>query len=485
MKRPNILFIISDQHRADALGCAGHPWLETPNLDRLAERGVRYTRAYSANPLCVPSRMTMMTGQSSDRIRVWGNGNVLDTTIPTFAHGLGAAGYEAVLSGKMHFCGPDQFHGFESRLTGECTEGLLDEEVRASASGERWTANNAYALRASGPGRQGFQYFDHRVAEDSAEFIRSHAGAERPWCLVSGFICPHNPYVCRPELFEKYLPLVRASTVEERESMLVAQPYLRCFLEKQNLTDVSDEQHCRALAAYFGLCTELDENIGSILEVLEESGQLDNTVVIYASDHGDMTGDAGLWFKTNLSEPSARVPFIVAAPDTTVPGTVCDEVVSLLDIAPTLLDLADAPPLPKAQGVSLVKSFREGVPIARSDDFVWAESIGVEGCRHVFGLWTGHWKYVYVPELGHEHLFDLDADPCEHHDLAASQPKLMEEMRARRDSVWSYEESRAGLTDYNTRIRYLRGCGHAFIPQLELPELETPPEWTRFSLPVA
>lgn len=479
--RPNILFILSDQHRADYLGTVGHAFLQTPHLDALARESVLFARAYCGNPLCVPSRMALMTGQSSGAIRVWGNGNILDSTIPTFAHGLTAAGYETVLAGKMHFCGSDQYHGFSQRLVGEVSPELLDAAYAASGNGESWAGNNAYAIQASGAGHCGFGYYDEQVADSSVQFIESQQQGATPWCLVSGFISPHNPYVCDPSWFDHYLDQVALPKDEEVKAVRRAQPYLDLFVSEFGLENLEAEGQKKALAAYCGICTELDRRIGKMIRALQATGQWENTVVIYTSDHGESAGEGGLWFKTTLTEASARVPLMIRVPGGQK-GVVSQELVSLFDLAPTLLDAAEAEPLPRTDGISLLPLVQGGEALQRHDDFVWAESIGTKDCRHVFACWHQDWKYVDVPALGQEYLFDLRRDPKESNNLSGVEARVLQEMRERRQRVWSYEQSKQALEDYNQRIRYLRSSPEFKRQGKEMPQCEVPESWHDFKL---
>lgn len=478
---PNILFLLSDQHRADAMGCAGHPFLKTPALDSLAREGVIFENAYSSNPLCVPARMGLMTGRHCGDIRVWGNGNVLDSTIPTFAHGLGAAGYETVLCGKMHFCGPDQFHGFKQRLVGECHGGLFPSNLRTSDTGEQWSGSNRYAVTQSGVGHLGFQYFDRRVADESAAFIRQRRENEQPWCLVAGFISPHNPFVCDSDWYHLYHPQTSVPTREEIAAVAKAQPYLEFFRKNYGLAELSPEEHRRARAAYFGLCSELDANIARVLNALHEQESERPTIIVCASDHGEMAGDAGLWFKTNLTESSVKVPLIISCPALFPKDRTVKHNVSLLDISATLLDLAGAPPLPFANGVSLRPTLEGSPQPPHDENLVWAESLGTKGCRHIFALWKERWKYVLVPELKHEHLFDLETDPHESKDLSAlpEHQSRLGQLRELARKQWSYESASSGLREYNERIHYVRQCGHEWMPH-EMPHLKFSPEWSQF-----
>ena len=219
-KRPNIVLIMSDQHNAHIMGCSGNPIVRTPHLDALARKGVQFTSAYCPYPLCAPSRMGFLTGHYPSDIDIWDNDCILSSRIPTFAHALGAAGYRAVLCGRMHFLGHDQFHGFEERIFGD-SGGYLSAEIR----GTGWNRTNGqtkYAVEVAGYGRTGMQAFDRRVTDRACEFISGYRD-ERPYCLVVGYVLPHNPLICSKELFDTY-----------RESLPLPKPASEAYLKGLN-----------------------------------------------------------------------------------------------------------------------------------------------------------------------------------------------------------------------------------------------------------
>ena len=212
--RPNVIVIMSDQHNAHIAGCDGNGIVRTPNLDRLAADGVYFTSAYCPYPLCVPSRMAFMTAQYPSDVNVWDNPSILSSDVPTFAHALGAGGYEAVLCGRMHFGGRDRFHGFEKVIYGDCRNSVSREIM-----GEGYNRTNGqtkYAVEISGHGRVGFEAFDSAVTAKAIEFVEARRGAvdARPYCLVVGYMQPHNPLICSRELFEYYLE--RLPAVDKR-----------------------------------------------------------------------------------------------------------------------------------------------------------------------------------------------------------------------------------------------------------------------------
>ena len=208
--RPNIVLIMSDQHRKDALGCQGNPHAITPNLDRIANQGVVFENFYSNAPLCLPARMSFLTGQHPSQHRCWSNHDALSSQISTFAHSLGIAGYETVLSGRMHIVGPDQLHGFQQRPIADFRGTWLwgGWKLKPVLGDLVDTPGMQRAgIEKSGPGRSGYMEYDEKIRDVTVNWIRERGGREgedRPFCLVSGFIAPHCPFVCPRDHFERH-----------------------------------------------------------------------------------------------------------------------------------------------------------------------------------------------------------------------------------------------------------------------------------------
>jgi len=213
--KPNFLMLVSDQHHPHVMGCEDDPVVRTPHLDDLAGRGVLFESCYCPSPLCVPSRMSFMTSRFPSDNGVWSNRCMLSSDIPTFAHALGAAEYETVLSGRMHFVGPDQRHGFETHLVGTMSATYIGGRNRSMPQELlAATGQNRYAVEVAGPGRTGYQFFDEIVAEACVEFLRAR-GPGRPFCLVAGFVLPHCPFVCPRDEFYHYLDRMMLPQVPE------------------------------------------------------------------------------------------------------------------------------------------------------------------------------------------------------------------------------------------------------------------------------
>ena len=260
MDRPNILLIISDQHSKHHLGCYGDPLVRTPHLDRLAREGMRFANAYTAAPLCVPARMAFMTSRRPSANQVWDNAHVLNSALPTWAHAVGAAGYETALIGRMHFVGPDQRHGFERRPMGEYSAhhpgaqrqgGPMFKDIPASTSGQ-----SRECVEIAGYGRTTYQSFDDRVADATCTYLDEKAqGSNRPFAAVAGFVLPHCPFFAPKDLYEYYYDRVDIPADDPATDPAA----VTHFKKNRLLTDPLPEERIRvARAAYFGLCEYFD-----------------------------------------------------------------------------------------------------------------------------------------------------------------------------------------------------------------------------------
>ena len=421
MGRPNILLVMADQLAPHFTGTYGHPLVRTPALDALAERGTRFDAAYCTAPLCAPSRFSMLAGRPPSEIGAWDNAAEFPASVPTFVHHLRLAGYRTVLSGKMHFVGPDQLHGFEERLTTDIYPADFAWTPNWDAAGERigkWY-HNMDSLAEAGQALATYQIdYDEEVGCAAVRHVYDLArhGDGRPFLLVASFIHPHDPYVARPEWWDLYdhdavdLP---APPPEELE------PHIRRIRHGIQADSVGySEAQCRnARHGYYANTSYFDSWLGRLIAALAEVGELDRTVVIATSDHGDMLGDRGTWFKMCFYERSARVPLVVGGPD--VANRTVRNACSLLDLFPTLLEIAGAssavePAAPPA-GRSLWESATGGEdPIDETIGEYTAEMTS----HPMFMIRRGRHKYIAC-ETDPPLLYDVEADPLERTNLAA------------------------------------------------------------------
>ena len=435
MSRPNILLIMSDEHDPAVSGCYGHPLVQTPNLDRLASHGVLFENAYCNNPICVPSRMSFLTGQYASDVNVFDNGSPLASEIPTFAHYLEASGYETTLCGRMHMIGPDRLHGFGRRLFDDMSDWVRFGQGPVRTAEVRRNSNSH--VTECGPGPPAWLDYDRTATDLGERFLRDKADSptDKPWCLVTSFMYPHFPLYTPQEYLDLYptdqidLPETRAETLESQHPAI---RQLRYFFH--NDKPLPDETTRTALASYFALVTLTDEHIGRLLHVVDSPALSDNTVVIYLSDHGEMAGQHGIWQKQCFYESSVGVPLIAKGPDL-AEGIRVSQNVSLVDVMPTLLDLAETPIPDGLRGQTLLPALRGDT---FSEEVVVAEYHAQGMLSAGYMAKKGNFKYNYYVDLPAQ-LFDLAADPNEridlagHPDWASVQSNLHQELLARLD----------------------------------------------------
>lgn len=422
-RKPSFLILMADQQSPHVLGCAGDRVVRTPNLDQLAANGVRFAATYCGSPLCVPSRMTFLTARHCSDIEVWSNGCVLDSGIPTFPQALAAAGYETVLAGRMHFVGPDQRHGFTRRTIGDVNQARrpaagkhpLLGHIPAATAGQ-----TKAAVETAGPGRTSYMAYDEAVTESACRFLsewdRENAG--KPLLLVVGYVLPHCPYICPRDLFHYYYSRVSVPRLPPRY-LEKLHPADRADRQRRGYDEPTDEQVRVARAAYYGLVEYHDRLCGRVLEALRRTRFADNTVVVYTSDHGEMAGEHRRWAKSIFYEGSVGVPMIWSWPARFRTNAVVRQVTSLLDVGPTLLELAGAPPMKKVAGRSLCGFLSDSGMVSDWPDDAFAECCGVSANNPSRMLRAGPWKIIVHHGYDQPQLFNLDEDPQEMNDRRA------------------------------------------------------------------
>jgi len=430
--KKHIILIQSDQHNANVLGCYGDKYVRTPNLDKMAEQGVQFNNCYCPSPLCVPSRISMMSGVLPSRTGVWTNEQSLHSDTPTFAHSLAIAGYETTLVGRMHFVGPDQRHGFMNRLVGDvCPTQLGVAGVDTYGVLGNTSGATRVAVEKSGSGNSKVLEYDRAVEHGACEYFESINEESKSQFITIGFYGPHCPFVGRKDLYEYYYNILP----EPDEGPWDLHPYTKEFIERCGLENFKTEDLKRVKAAYYAMVEELDEHIGVLLNKIEETLGLENTLVIYTSDHGEMMGEKGLICKTHFYDSSAKVPFIVQGRK--VEGRKVESPTSLLDLAPTLIEYANAPKLSRTDGENILPLI-ENSEKSTSDRIVISQfATTVDG--YVSGMARkGDWKYVYYHGYDYPQLFNLKDDPKELNDLGknAEYADLIFELKTELDKFW-------------------------------------------------
>lgn len=420
---PNFLILMVDQLTGTFWTDGPESFLDVPNLRRLHERSVNFSNTYSPSPLCTPARGSFMTGLLPSATTVYDNAAEFPSNLPTFAHYLRAAGYYTALSGKMHFVGADQLHGFEDRLTTDIYPADFGwtPDWRVPFDRVDWWYHNLSSVTQAGVALTSNQleYDDEVVFHAKRCLLDIARGRDaRPFCLTVSFTHPHDPYTARPEYWARYEsveipdPVVAALSGDDRDP------------HSQRIHDAVDasrftvsEEHIRsARRAYCANISYLDEKVGELLNTVESCGMSDNTVVVFVSDHGDMLGERGLWYKMNFFEGACRIPLSISVPGRWTPGNISAPA-SAMDVLPTLLELAGIDENRLAMpvdGQSLVAA-AEGRP--QMDRWVASEYMAEGSVCPMVMLRQGPWKFIYC-SVDPVQLYHLDSDPNELTNLA-------------------------------------------------------------------
>ena len=476
--RPNLLYIHSDQHNPYVTGCYGDSLVETPHLDALAARGVVLDHTYCPSPICVPSRMSMLSGRYPHENGVWTNSHILDSGIPTFAHAMGAGGYRPALIGRMHSVGPDQLHGYAERLVGD--HGPNQPGGRSVDHGMlEGTAGPArISLELSGHGQSAYQVHDEDVTAATVHYldrlgVQKRAGQPtEPFSLSVGFMLPHQPFVARREDYERYFGKVPPPQNPEPFGDHL-HPHIKRWRSACNIEEVSATEIERARAAYWALVYRMDVLIGQILNALRENDLEENTLVVYMSDHGEQVGEHGLWWKQTFYEDSAKVPAILAWPGHLPEGRRCDKVTSSLDLNATMIEALGCPALPHSRGRSLLPLLTD------PDNTEWDNVAFSEFCQDAAGAGgpfppEGIFQRMVRRDnfkLNYYHgqpcqLFDLDADPRELNDLAAdpAHAETVATLEAEVLAGWDPDAIAARMEQLRSDTRILAGWGRNVHP---------------------
>ncbi len=436
--RPDILLVMADQLAPHFTSTYGHPLVKTPHLDALAERGVRFDAAYCHSPLCAPSRFTMLSGMAASAIGAWDNASEFPASVPTMSHHLRLVGYRTILAGKMHFVGPDQLHGYEERLTTDIYPAdfaWTPNWEKADERIDKWY-HNMDVLADAGPAVTTYQIdYDEEVGYAARrkllDLARDHD--DRPFFLTASFIHPHDPYVARPEWWNLYDH--DAIDLPDPYDLGTADPHtrrIRAGIEADTV-GFTEEQVRNARHGYYANTSYFDDWLGRLVTTLAEIGRLDRTVIIVTSDHGDMLGDRGVFFKMSFHERSARVPLVMAGPgiDGAGEGATVGNVCSLLDLLPTVVDVAtdgrgldDQGPTDHVDTSrwagrslwSLASGSHSPSAVADDVDETTGEYMGEMTSQPMFMIRRGRYKFISCA-TDPDQLYDLHADPLERTNL--------------------------------------------------------------------
>ncbi len=452
---PHIVLITTDQQRGDCTGIDGHPILETPHLDQLANEGVYFPKAYSPCPVCVPARMVMMTGQSPYRTGYFSNSSQSLAEMETLPRILGRLGYQTQLIGKAHFSPQRARLGFDNTIINE------SGRYREGDDFHRWLMKTPYAgqERATSIGnndvfaRRSVVPETHHVntwtANECVDFL-DRRDPTCPFFLWMSFSRPHSQYD-PPAPYDAWYDLADVPPPVQAPGDDFLPPGLGEMPGRYDWDRMSAKQVAKARQHYLGQITHIDHQIGRFFAALRWKGLWDNTLVLFTSDHGDMMGDYGLFFKGHFFEGSGRVPMILRPPGSwegAIPAQRYTHPVSLVDVLPTLVSAAGEVP-DHVEGISLLPALRGEDPIGNR---IFHGEIGGEEARH-HCLTDGRFKYMWFRLGGVEYLFDLEKDPQEVNNLAGDEEgvrpwrnRLLEILEARRDPA--AEEGKLAPTPY-------------------------------------
>jgi choline-sulfatase len=429
-ERPNILFLFSDEHSFRCFGHrddrSGEP-VETPAFDDLATNGTNFENAYCQMPLCTPSRLCTLTGREVRGAGAWSNMSVLPPRAETIPERLGSSGYDTCLVGKMHLGGNRQFVGFDERPYGDLTGGTTHQWEPLTQAGGRST--RARTLDAGVTEIPESHLQEYNTTRESLSWIREQeVDSGGPWFLTASFSRPHFPLTAPRRYLDRYWDVDAAEPTDKLTKPKVGRagdtadhPLTASAVEGFQTEAIGETERQRARAAYFASVEFLDDIVGEFLATLERDGLLENTIVVYASDHGELAGEHGLWWKHTWHEAAVRVPLFVQTPahrrGDALPATI-ETPVGLVDLFPTLCRFAETDVPDGIDGVDLSNAVETGSepdrePVA-CDNLTtrWGAGMEFRVAR------DSSYKYVQfrdAPDL----LFDLESDPFERSNLAA------------------------------------------------------------------
>lgn len=457
----NILILMSDEHRRDAMGCAGHGIVKTPHLDALAGRGTLFSRAYTASPMCVPTRAALACGTFVHQNRFWDSATAYDSSIRSWMHHLRDAGMETTSIGKLHFKSGKADNGFEQEIlpmhivgeTGWVIGLLRDDPPVFSGASE--------LAGQVGGGDSSYTLYDRAITEAAEAWLSDPVRHERPFAGFISLVSPHYPLIAPEEFYRLYtpaaMPLPEGGIPDHAEIQALAG-----FFDYHRYFD--EDSMRKAIAAYYGLVSFLDHCIGRIMAALDRAGLLDDTLVLYTSDHGELLGEHGMWTKQVMYEASAGIPLIAAGPG--IPeGRITSTGAHFLDIASTALTVAGVDTPDDWPGLDLTDL--ANAPEDRSRTLFSEYHDGGSSTGAFMVAWEG-WKLIWYAGQPPQ-LFHLDSDPGEHHDRAAD-PNAADALAEGTRRLYAICDPEAvsaqAFADQRARIEALGGveaCRNGFV----------------------
>jgi choline-sulfatase len=464
MKPQNLLVVMSDEHNPKMLGCAGHPLVQTPHLDRLAARGTRFGAAYTTCPICVPARASFATGRYVHETGYWDNAIAYDGRIESWGHRLQAAGIRVESIGKLHYRRQEDPTGFdEQHIPMHIKDGVGMVHMSIRGQFPDFTPppsrSGGSIVLSAGIGESEYTRYDRKIAALAGDWLRDAAGRETPWVLFVSFVTPHYPLMAPEEFMRQYVVDNMPEPKLGAASGYDPHPWLETLMSRQAGGDVSPAQHRLAMAAYLGLCTFMDAQMGQVLQTLDEVGLSEQTRIIYTSDHGETAGARGMWGKSVHSEESGAIPLILAG-DGVPAGTVRTTQTTLVDAYPAILDAVGLP----LDGVKTLPG-RSWFDLATAPDEVdriaFSEYHAAGSPSGSFMIRKGRYQFIdyvgFAPEL-----FDLEAEPEEFTNLAQD--------AAYTDTVQAFEGDLRAIVDPEDADRRAKAAQKALIESRGGPE---------------
>lgn len=455
MNTPNVLLIMTDQLRGDCIGCNDNELIKTPNIDRIAKKGVNFTEAYSTTPVCIPARHILLTGKYGHSIDALQNRKDINPDIPTFVNLLTNSGYFTQAIGKMHFFPERSHHGFQRMLLSEeIPHYKQDDDYLMYLQNKGYDIEELHGMRHE-------KYYHPQIAEipeedlaeswvgdRTTEFIKQNRN--RPFFCFASFIHPHPPWAL-PEKYANFyntdeMPMpkrnecdreINKDTIQKRSGM-------------SNLDNEDEHLIKKIKSYYYGSVTLVDKNVGKMLDALEENNLKDNTIVIFVSDHGESLGDHYLWGKSNFYEGAAKIPFIVSWPGHFPEGEKRKQLVSLCDLMPMILKNTGIKVPEYCQGKDITPAIMDSKFEFRN--YLIGEVNNTQRDAEIMVRFND-WKYVYSTNGGIEKLYNLKEDPFELNNLADSNRELCKDCRNRLISYYKGEKFNK-LLDGDNLIKY-------------------------------
>jgi len=415
MTDQNLLFIISDEHQARALSSAGHPIVQTPHIDGLASRGVRFENCYTSCPICVPARASLATGQYTHSIGYWDNAMAYDGKLRSWAHILAENGIRVDSVGKLHFRNDTDPTGFNEQIIPMHIMDGIGAVWGAVRDPLPETPRKTEMFMQIGAGLSKYNEYDLAVTQNSINWLSESERKDAPWMLYAGYVAPHFPLVVPEEFLNMYDPADMPLPKLHPKTDYQCHPWLARMNEYTHYDGelISDDNRRLAIACYYGLCSFLDHQIGRLLEAIDIAGFGGNTTIIYTSDHGEMLGMRGRWGKSVLYRESTEIPLIIAG-NGIQKGGVHRGATSLLDLPPTFLEFFGVDIPYDWPGISLQQTLTGNEDL---DRMVFSEYHAASSPSGAFMVANARWKYHYYCGYPPE-LFDLLNDPDEVVNLA-------------------------------------------------------------------